>query len=63
MAKYVLKPKGTTITMEKSSAMPFPSITVCGYFGKKKNYMGMNPMNTKKVRFNYTYLQETCGLR
>ena len=63
IGKYFQNPKGTTITMEKSSEVPFPSITICGYFDKKKNYVGLNLINTERVRFNYTYLQETCGLR
>ena len=55
MTKYVRKPKGTIVTMEKSSEVPFPAITVCGSFGKD-TYAGI-------LRFNKNHLENVCGIR
>ena len=55
MTKYIKKPKGTEISMELSSDLPFPAITVCGSFGKD--------MYGYDLGFNSTYLQNVCGIR
>ena len=57
MTRYVQKPQGTIVTMEKSSNVPFPSITVCGSFTEK--LMG----GWTKRSLNKTYLKEVCDLR
>ena len=55
MTKYIKKPKGTEISMELSSDLPFPAITVCGSF--EKDEYG------EDKGFNLTYLQDICGIR
>ena len=59
MTRYIQKPKGTTVSMAKSSqVVPFPAITVCGFF--EPDYL---KMGGQKPRFNTTYVQDVCGLR
>ena len=59
MTKYIERPKGTEISMKQSADVPFPAITVCGSFGKdgSGNYWGGH------WGFNFTYLQNVCGIR
>ena len=55
MTKYIKKPKGTETSMELSSDLPFPAITICGSFGKDKYGYDLG--------FNSTYLKNVCGIR
>ena len=55
MTKYILKPQGTTVSMKKSANLPFPTISVCGSFGKD--------MDGHDMGLNETYLQNVCGIR
>ena len=56
MTKFMQQPQGTTISMEKSSNVSFPDITVCGMFGKD-NITGY------RYIFNKTHLEKGCGIR
>ena len=61
MTRYIQKPKGTTVSMAKSSqVVPFPSITVCGTFGLDNNN---KILGGQKLRFNVTYVDDVCGIR
>ena len=55
MTKYIQKPQGTAVSMKKSANLSFPTISVCGSFGK--NRFGYD------VGLNETYLQNVCGIR
>ena len=55
MEKYIDKPQATKISMKKSADLSFPSVTICGLFGKNEN--------GKETGLNETYLQDVCGLR
>ena len=52
---YIAKPIGTRLKMEKSSILPFPAITVCGY---DKNWE-----TDEASYFNDNYLENICDLR
>ena len=55
MTKYIQKPQGTAVSMKKSANLSFPTISVCGSFGKD--------MDGHDMGLNETYLQNVCGLR
>ena len=60
MTRYIQKPKGTTVSMAKSSqVMPFPAITVCGTFELDNSN---KILGGQKPRFNTTYVYDVCGL-
>ena len=48
---YNSNPVGTQLSLEESSGLPFPAITVCGRFGNEWK------------RFNKTYLENVCNIR
>ena len=56
MTKFLRHPQGTTISMENSSNVSFPAISVCGVFGKD-NVTGY------AYQFNKTHLEKVCGIR
>ena len=55
MKKFIENPKGTEVSMKKSTNLPFPAITICGLFGRD--------VNGDDMGLNETYLQNVCGLR
>ena len=59
---YIEKPIGTRLKMEKSIALPFPAITVCGYHSDMKYDENFN-MVYKSVYFETKYLANTCNIR
>ena len=54
MTKYIQKPQGTAVSMKKSANLSFPTISVCGSFGKDSG---------KEMGLNETYLENVCGIR
>ena len=54
MIKYIQKPQGSTVSMKKSADLSFPTISVCGSFGKDSG---------KEMGLNETYLENVCGIR
>ena len=54
MTKYIQKPQGSTVSMKKSADLSFPTISVCGSFGKDSG---------KEMGLNETYLENVCGIR
>ena len=50
---YHAHPVGTQLSLEESSNLPFPAITVCGGFGEEWPW---------KV-YNQTYLEKICNIR
>ena len=51
---YNAKPIGTTMSLEKSADIIFPTITVCPKFG----------FGTKsQYKFNQSHLEDICGIR
>ena len=56
LTKYIERPRGTAISMKKSTDLAFPAISVCGSFGRASAY-GLD------LGFNETYLQNVCGIR
>ena len=54
MTKYIQKPQGSTVSMKKSADLSFPTISVCGSFGKDSG---------TEMGLNETYLQNVCGIR
>ena len=54
MTKYIQKPQGSTVSMKKSANLSFPTISVCGSFGKDSG---------TEMGLNETYLENVCGIR
>ena len=54
MTKYIQKPQGTAVSMKKSANLSFPTISVCGSFGKDSG---------TEMGLNETYLENVCGIR
>ena len=64
MKNYFDEPQGTTVSLKKTSQVPFPDITVCGSSFNKKGLSFMNMHKQYKYfYFNHTYLKNTCGIR
>ena len=59
---YIEKPIGTRLKMEKSIALPFPAITVCGYHSLYTYDKSFNKVY-KSFYFDTNYLEETCNIR
>ena len=56
ITKYVDGPQGTKVSLKKSADLLFPSITICGKFGKD-NY------DVHDYFYNNTFLEDVCGIR
>ena len=56
ITKYVDGPQGTKVSLKKSADLLFPSITICGKFGKD-NY------DVHDYFYNNTFLGDVCGIR
>ena len=60
---YIEKPIGTRLKMEKSTALTFPAITVCGrYFAGYNFDKNFNTVH-KWSYYEKFYLQDTCDIR
>ena len=59
---YIEKPIGTRLKMEKSTVLPFPSITVCGaeFMTRRDEYFNIFVRTTY---YDIVYLKDTCNIR
>ena len=59
---YIEKPIGTRLKMEKSTALPFPSITVCGaeFMFRYDEYFNKF---LRATYYDIVYLKDTCNIR
>ena len=59
---YIEKPIGTRLKMDKSTALPFPAITVCGTNIMIRYDEKFNKFE-ELIYYDTNYLKDTCKIR